>query len=1077
MASFEKTDLVLDNISKYLNAIQHSKESFSNNNNTYNTRCMRQLCTSIEVFHPFILELQEQQQDGTFNKRRQTFAGLDKQLQTLETLVQEIQSFLSQQQSIDERQFIQQIAKDDSFRTMKAKQFASFNQRIHSCIEILLPDTVIDPELRRMEVIEEHLTIMLEDLVHRLQDNHEMSTTLLQDLQGKQSTMINGVEGLTELIKGLTVNQKLMIEAMMSSSTTTVTKKSVSLEDIYQFEPIPINFRDKRCILGRGAFATTYRVKSIHDGELYAMKQAEISTIEGSGIDIDKLQHEVRLLTYLTHPNIIRYYVSFASSDSEYFNIVMELADSGNLADLFATKRSSTGSPSEPSMNDIKKWCQQCLSALDYMHSEKYIWHRDIKPENILLTNQGNIKIADLGLACVAKSSFSTRSFAGTMAYASYEKALGLRYDSKDDIWGLGCVFIELVTKRRLHDWGGGLHLHTNEQVIQRKQAVLEACQKRIENEKEDVATLYSVLCLSLESDPVQRPSAKELLSKLLNEPQSGGTDETTTSSTTESDSNSSDLRNNEESHESILISSLTSEQAIQLLIHFGCCADLHDRIDTLLETDNSLGVDGKYLLGIEDVEILQTLEGNTNILRKPKLNTVLKQIQDLKSASNSPCISKDIVDMIESQLEHRRTQLKEKKEREEIERQEREEEERKVRERELEKRIRKELQKEERKKATEARLKEEAERKEKEKEALKLKREQERKEQEEQRRKAAEEAARKKEEEDRRKEAQLERSRWNIHIREAVHLWCTDQPAALERYGHISKWDTSKVTNMSSLFEKKNDFNDNINDWDVSNVTDMRGMFDAATSFNQPLDKWNVSNVTAMYHIFRNASSFNQSVNNWDVSKITDMSYMFQGATSFNQPLNNWNVSNVTTLNNTFYHADSFNQSIDNWNVSKVTTLSYTFFEANSFNQPLNNWNVSNVTTMEWTFAHARKFNQPLDRWNVRKVTDMSNMFHTAVSFNQRIDNWDVSNVTEMGAMFRYNPVFNQPLNSWNVSNVTSMIGMFQGCHKFNQPLYNWNVSKVGSMAFIFSDTPSFDEHYNILKERWPPLKECYSR
>ena len=63
------------------------------------------------------------------------------------------------------------------------------------------------------------------------------------------------------------------------------------------------------------------------------------------------------------------------------------------------------------------------------------------------------------------------------------------------------------------------------------------------------------------------------------------------------------------------------------------------------------------------------------------------------------------------------------------------------------------------------------------------------------------------------------------------------------------------------------------INNWDVSNVTNMESMFEYAESFNQPLNKWNVS-------------------------KVTDMGFMFGGATSFNQPLNNWNVSNVMYMN-----------------------------------------------------------------------------------------------------------------------------------------------------------------------------------
>ena len=76
------------------------------------------------------------------------------------------------------------------------------------------------------------------------------------------------------------------------------------------------------------------------------------------------------------------------------------------------------------------------------------------------------------------------------------------------------------------------------------------------------------------------------------------------------------------------------------------------------------------------------------------------------------------------------------------------------------------------------------------------------------------------------------------------------------------------------------------ISTWDVSNVTNMAWMFAEATSFNQPLNNWNVSKVTTMAMMFVEATSFNQPLNNWNVSKVTNMEAMFWGATSFNQPL-----------------------------------------------------------------------------------------------------------------------------------------------------------------------------------------------
>ena len=76
------------------------------------------------------------------------------------------------------------------------------------------------------------------------------------------------------------------------------------------------------------------------------------------------------------------------------------------------------------------------------------------------------------------------------------------------------------------------------------------------------------------------------------------------------------------------------------------------------------------------------------------------------------------------------------------------------------------------------------------------------------------------------------------------------------------------------------------ISQWDVSNVTDMRGMFGNASSFNQPLNNWNVSNVRRMRDMFTGATSFNQPLNNWNVSNVNNMGFMFGWAESFNQPL-----------------------------------------------------------------------------------------------------------------------------------------------------------------------------------------------
>ena len=103
--------------------------------------------------------------------------------------------------------------------------------------------------------------------------------------------------------------------------------------------------------------------------------------------------------------------------------------------------------------------------------------------------------------------------------------------------------------------------------------------------------------------------------------------------------------------------------------------------------------------------------------------------------------------------------------------------------------------------------------------------------------------------------------------LKTAVDLWCEDKKKALNRYGHISTWNMSQITDMSALFYHKKEFDDDIANWDVSNVKNMSNMFSYVDLFNQPLNKWNVSNVRNMADMFFSTKLFNQPLNKWDVS------------------------------------------------------------------------------------------------------------------------------------------------------------------------------------------------------------------
>jgi surface protein len=83
--------------------------------------------------------------------------------------------------------------------------------------------------------------------------------------------------------------------------------------------------------------------------------------------------------------------------------------------------------------------------------------------------------------------------------------------------------------------------------------------------------------------------------------------------------------------------------------------------------------------------------------------------------------------------------------------------------------------------------------------------------------------------------------------IYEAVKEWREDPVAAERRYGHISDWDVSRVTDMSRLFYSLDDFNEDLSKWQTGSVTNMSSMFSYASSFTSDLSQWQTGKVTNM--------------------------------------------------------------------------------------------------------------------------------------------------------------------------------------------------------------------------------------
>jgi surface protein len=191
-------------------------------------------------------------------------------------------------------------------------------------------------------------------------------------------------------------------------------------------------------------------------------------------------------------------------------------------------------------------------------------------------------------------------------------------------------------------------------------------------------------------------------------------------------------------------------------------------------------------------------------------------------------------------------------------------------------------------------------------------------------------------------------------NINHLVDMYFVDKSMLPEYLRYISKWDVSRVTDMSFLFspekysnksskyflgrdsvfgavkELKKIKNLALLNWDVSNVTNMSSMFRGCERLNHVyVKKWDTSNVRLMDHMFfgcmffvslmyKNGKDEYSYLNKLNVSNVTDMSYMFQGCERFNKPLDNWNVSNVTNMTNMFWYTN-FNQNISKWNITKI--------------------------------------------------------------------------------------------------------------------------------------------------------------
>ncbi|KAM0951365.1 putative protein kinase STE-STE20-Pl family [Dioscorea sansibarensis] len=186
--------------------------------------------------------------------------------------------------------------------------------------------------------------------------------------------------------------------------------------------------------LGKGSYGSVYKARDIKTSELVAIKVITMSEGEEG---YEEIRGEIEMLQQCSHPNVVRYFASYQGE--EYLWIVMEYCGGGSVADLMNITEEPLGE------SQIAYICREALKGLSYLHSIFKV-HRDIKGGNILLTEQGEVKLGDFGVAAQLTRTMSKRNtFIGTPHWMAPEVIQESRYDGKVDVWALGVSAIEMA--------------------------------------------------------------------------------------------------------------------------------------------------------------------------------------------------------------------------------------------------------------------------------------------------------------------------------------------------------------------------------------------------------------------------------------------------------------------------------------------------------------------------------------------------------------------------------------------------------------------------------------------------------